>query len=502
MELSFRFSALRSAHAKEIQLQEVRVFDRGMRRIKLSNASNPGGESPTRQGPRNVLHASRFKWVDTNFWKQSRSSRLDIIFDDAFATAVAYEFITANDNPGRDPTAWSLSARGRGSGAWVTLDTRTAVSPPRQRIASYGTFWLPMLSPPEPPPPSPLPPPPPHAAASRCIAQCDPVACTRDRRLAPCAMCRCRTCDICRGSRWYAARMNRPQDEPADAAYLSSSSAHPAASASSTSSALSRHRLLPHAATRLSAHAATRSSRQHRAASNRSSVSIHAAAAVCNRRSIHCTRGACHFRSGSAVLFIGDSLLAPPAGAVAGASAASCAAVSSAVAARSALVVENRAVAGIGLAEITRIYSAASSSGQGGGRWSHVVVSGGINDIRAEGSISDVSRVIDPQNGTGLMTELVTRLLSDGLKVVLVSYPEGEETAPGKPRHAATAELRARYKALATRANNVSYVDGSRTFGPYPKDAEKFAADRAHPSKEGSTLLARAIGEALSALSV
>ena len=165
-------------------------------------------------------------------------------------------------------------------------------------------------------------------------------------------------------------------------------------------------------------------------------------------------------------------------------------------------MVENRAVAGIGLAEITRIYSAASSSGQGGGRWSHVVVSGGINDIRAEGSISDVSRVIDPQNGTGLMTELVTRLLSDGNKVVLVSYPEGEEIAPGKPRHAATAELRARYKALATRAHNVSYVDGSRTFGPYPKDAEKFAADRAHPSEEGSTLLARAIGEALSALSV
>ena len=47
----------------------------------------------------------------------------------------AYELVTANDNPGRDPSAWSMSAH-NADGVFVILDERHSIVPPFSRYTS------------------------------------------------------------------------------------------------------------------------------------------------------------------------------------------------------------------------------------------------------------------------------------------------------------------------------------------------------------------------------
>lgn len=54
----------------------------------------------------------------------------------------SYDLYTANDFPGRDPTAWKLEASASARGPWVLLDERTGVSPPMGRFESYGGFVI------------------------------------------------------------------------------------------------------------------------------------------------------------------------------------------------------------------------------------------------------------------------------------------------------------------------------------------------------------------------
>ena len=140
MDLQFHFRRLRHAASHECQLQEVRFYGRGMQRLRPESAENPGGESPRRQGAQNVINDSRFKWLDRKF-RQQNGSLLTVHFELAQLSSVvdglvSYELVTANDNPGRDPVAWTLAARKSADGwlPWVVLDRRQDA--PRARVSA------------------------------------------------------------------------------------------------------------------------------------------------------------------------------------------------------------------------------------------------------------------------------------------------------------------------------------------------------------------------------
>ena len=167
-------------------------------------ASNPEGASPPRQGPQNVVEDSRFKWLDMNYARRGGCSQLNILLPPQVwgAQVTAYELITANDNPGRDPTAWRVWARttahesdysaggvapAASASAWRPVDVREGIQPPWSRFRSYGRFWLarPVACPRWPsrdPPPSAPPPiqPPSYVAMATCnrqSARCEPTVC-------------------------------------------------------------------------------------------------------------------------------------------------------------------------------------------------------------------------------------------------------------------------------------------------------------------------------------
>lgn len=500
MELSFHFRGIRHPATHEVQLNEVRLFslrDAMLHRLWPERASNPRGESPRRQGAANVLNGSKGgKWIDMNF-KRHAGSRLNMFFNRSartiLAELVAYELVTANDNPTRDPTEWTLSARRSDATwlPWVVLDRRSGVTPPRARFASYGPFWLPlpMQAPPSPPVPSP-PPPPPHdalprggtnasldrdsARSSACSARqsrCEPF-CTHalarhpDRHAHHCSICQCGACSYCLTSPRPAARAASPppKDGPGQPK-------------------LSEKALL--------------------ARSKGSTSDESAASATCNYRSARCTPGPCTFNASMSnqspirtVLVIGDSLLAP------GTGEGGCSALTDELASKYDLVVENRARNGMAFHQIAGQYHR-------GGSWTYVVISGGVNDVpsNATASSHDINHMISSgkrsaENGAqygGLLPKLVLRILSEGVsQVVLVGYPEGEGLSPGKPRHRPIKLLKLRLKLFAAAlAPKVQFIDGALLFGPYPRDKSQFAPDKSHPSSAGAATIGRAIGQSL-----
>ena len=152
MDFAFRFSAVRAPLGRELQLHEIRLHGaHGSARLRPTFATNPDGASPAKQGPRNMLldesQGAHNSWCDLNFGSNSYRSRLRVTFaDDAPAARVQdYEFITARDHPLRDPIAWSLLTRPRTAAArnWTIVDVRNA-TPPRERLASYGRFRIPL----------------------------------------------------------------------------------------------------------------------------------------------------------------------------------------------------------------------------------------------------------------------------------------------------------------------------------------------------------------------
>lgn len=532
MDLQFHFRRLRHAASHECQLQEVRFYGRGMQRLRPESAENPGGESPRRQGAQNVINDSRFKWLDRKF-RQQNGSLLTVHFELAQLSSVvdglvSYELVTANDNPGRDPVAWTLAARKSADGwlPWVVLDRRQDVTPPRARLSSYAMLWLPLranpslLSPFEQGRSSSNPPPltsPPllrpllqyqhrernasrvgcASHDARCEAFCKPALAKHpDRAVHHCSMCRCSACEYCSNS---AGASNSPRSD----LILTRAGNGPLNVATST---LSPDPL--------------------RTPSMVAAWYVWAAklAIVCNRRSTRCVRGRCRFQrtdqKGSStrqtpprVLVLGDSLLAPPSTygyvGTGGDSSSACSPVTNTLSSNFEVEVENRAFGGLPLNGITSLYTAAMTASRSisGGHsvWTHIVLSGGINDIPLNATAAfDVGHILGPGRSTarqesGMLAVLVHSMLRDGIeRVVIVGYPEGEGLGPGKPRHRAIAELRARIMRFATsHAPRVAFVDGSSLFGPYPKDKSMFGSDRSHPSESGGAVLGEAIGRVL-----
>ncbi|KAL1518631.1 hypothetical protein AB1Y20_002919 [Prymnesium parvum] len=137
----FRFSRVRHA-SRECSLQEVQLFALGEDPVPISHVANPGGSSPPRQGPANLadgeLSSTHSKWVDLNM-AAAGSSTLELTLASPQPLR-AYTFWTANDNPGRDPTAWQVFwATPRG---WLLADEQHDFPAPLARHASYGPFAL------------------------------------------------------------------------------------------------------------------------------------------------------------------------------------------------------------------------------------------------------------------------------------------------------------------------------------------------------------------------
>lgn len=195
---------------------------------------------------------------------------------------------------------------------------------------------------------------------------------------------------------------------------------------------------------------------------------------------------------------IGDSLLAPG---LVDANHATCSAVTNALAAKRGVQVENRARSGVLLRQVADQYKQ-------GEAWTHVLISGGVNDVpsNATASSQHVNQIISVEYHTargaqygGSLPQLVQRILSDGvLQVLLLGYPEGDGLSEGRPRHKPMKDMRDRLQLFARDlAPRVAFVDGAALFGPYPRDAANFAADKSHPSAAGGALLGQAIGVAL-----
>jgi hypothetical protein len=95
------------------------------------------------------------KWFDGSLAARSES-RLVLGLPTSAPPVAAYSFVTANDNPKRDPTAWTFevheapTAAGRSGGGggggsggsaaamWRTLDVADGVAPPDERRSEYA----------------------------------------------------------------------------------------------------------------------------------------------------------------------------------------------------------------------------------------------------------------------------------------------------------------------------------------------------------------------------
>ena len=139
----FVFTKLRDAN-RELQLQELMLYaeavdvDAGMP-LSISNISNPGGLSPPNgQLPLRLVdgdtESKHSKFVDLAFPTNGQTV-LELTLAEP-ASVLSYELITANDNPGRDPTAWHVSYLV--GGRWQQVHAVSGVQPPTNRHTSYG----------------------------------------------------------------------------------------------------------------------------------------------------------------------------------------------------------------------------------------------------------------------------------------------------------------------------------------------------------------------------
>ncbi|KAL3911503.1 MAG: hypothetical protein SGPRY_008670 [Prymnesium sp.] len=150
--LMIRFSAVRQP-GRECSLQEVQLFSPSSSDpLPVAAISNPQGQSPPFQRSSNLidqdLTSARSKWVDVSMRFSGFST---LVFSFPSPTPLrAYAFWTANDNPGRDPTAWQIHLQ-MAEGAWRLASEHAGFPAPLARHACYGE--LPFTFSPDPPPP-------------------------------------------------------------------------------------------------------------------------------------------------------------------------------------------------------------------------------------------------------------------------------------------------------------------------------------------------------------
>ena len=126
----------------EFQLQELQLFSttaEDAKPIAIKHVHSPGGHSPLRQAASMLVDgniASPWsKYVNMNHATDQQTT-LEFGLEALDTQVAAYQLFTANDNPGRDPTAWTVS-RLTSDGQWELLQVVTRAVPPPKRHAPY-----------------------------------------------------------------------------------------------------------------------------------------------------------------------------------------------------------------------------------------------------------------------------------------------------------------------------------------------------------------------------
>lgn len=128
------------------------------------------------------------------------------------------------------------------------------------------------------------------------------------------------------------------------------------------------------------------------------------------------------------------------------------------------------------------------------GDWTHVLISGGGNDILDSSCTLSADKVMSGDLSDGVMVAAIESLLEAGHQVVLYGYflpldPEGE-TASCQ----ALVTLLERYRAFALAREGVTYVDAGEVV---QRTQPEYYADDIHPSVEGSRRIAEHIADQL-----
>lgn len=105
--------------------------------------TNPGGDNPDGEGPVQGYDEVEYtKWLDFNFSADGDGTVGQSILVIQFPTAVtfdSYSWVTANDNPDRDPVSWRLEVSSDGTN-WTTFDTRSNFAVTTARFTVVGPF--------------------------------------------------------------------------------------------------------------------------------------------------------------------------------------------------------------------------------------------------------------------------------------------------------------------------------------------------------------------------
>lgn len=136
------------------------------------------------------------------------------------------------------------------------------------------------------------------------------------------------------------------------------------------------------------------------------------------------------------------------------------------------------------------------------GAWDWVILNGGANDLLAECGCRRCDRVLDSLVGAGGqggdIRRLIDRIVSDGAKVVLLGYYDGNVLPnPFSGCGDAVDILNARLEQLALRNPAVAYVAADTVIDP--ADPAHWFIDRVHPSRLGSRLIGARIAATIKA---
>eukprot|EP01050_Picozoa_sp_SAG11_P000938 SAG11_NODE_35_length_22255_cov_14.517422_2_plen_6902_part_00 len=106
-----------------VQMAEIVLYDSAGAYVEGGSTSNPDGSNPSTAGHANAYNGiadpGAAKWLDFNF------GDLIITFEEPVAVQ-SYDWMTGDDEPGRDPVMWELSGSNTGGIAWTVIDATHA----------------------------------------------------------------------------------------------------------------------------------------------------------------------------------------------------------------------------------------------------------------------------------------------------------------------------------------------------------------------------------------
>ena len=119
------------------QVSEFRFFDIRGNQIAPTSATNPGGNNPSTESPRNLIDDNiNSKFLDFNMQPAVFTFKLGV-------SAVAYAWVTGNDAPERDLISWRLEGKQFTTDTtWTTLHTVSNYATTLNRNAVVGPFYV------------------------------------------------------------------------------------------------------------------------------------------------------------------------------------------------------------------------------------------------------------------------------------------------------------------------------------------------------------------------